>query len=223
MNEGEHSAHCEPNNTAAAAAHVRRDIVDRGVLGSENPLRLVADAVGDLGNDVVSTLPFSSLKRSAANAKYRERKRAYVDPEGGQVPDCRSLADLVFPNSLAHRPSGESFIIHDSGPGEDRVVMFGAEDGVRLLREATAWSADGTFKVAPRLWAQLYTAHAVTQGYFLPCAHGIDFERASIKDVQESFPAVRVAGFYSTSVSRRAEMYIGSAPARSSQRATVPA
>ena len=53
------------------------------------------------------------------------------------------------------------------------VVMFGAEDGVRHLREASAWSADGTFKVAPSLWAQLYTAHAVTQGYVLPCVYAL--------------------------------------------------
>ena len=49
LNEGGHSAHCEPNNTAADDAHVRRSIADRGVLGSGNPLRLFADAVGELG------------------------------------------------------------------------------------------------------------------------------------------------------------------------------
>ena len=117
MNEGDRSTHCEPNNAAAADAQVRRDIIDRGVLGAENPSRLVADAVGDLGNDVIATLPNRhSLKRSAVNAKYRGRKRAYVDPEGGQVPDCRSLTELAPPNALIHRPNGEGFIIHDSGP-----------------------------------------------------------------------------------------------------------
>ena len=112
MNEGDRSTHCEPNNAAAADAQVRRDIIDRGVLGAENPSRLVADAVGDLGNDVISTLPNrQSLKRSAVNSKYMERGRAYEDPEGGQEPDSRSLADSVFPNALIHRPDGESFII----------------------------------------------------------------------------------------------------------------
>ena len=95
------------------------------------------------------------MKRSAVNAKYRDRTRAYVGPEGGKAPDRRSLADLALPNALIRRPNGESFIIHDSGAVEDRVVMFGAEDGVSLPRAAAAWGADGAFKVAPRLWAQL--------------------------------------------------------------------
>ena len=111
-NACDHSARCEPNNTAAAASHVRRVVIDRGVRWTGNPLRLVSDAVGDLGNDVISTLPNrQSLKRSAVNAKYMERGRAYEDPEGGQEPDFRSLADSVFPNALIHRPDGESFII----------------------------------------------------------------------------------------------------------------
>ena len=51
--------------------------------------------------------------------------------------------------------------------------MFGGGGGVRLLREATARSADGTFKVDPMLWAQLYTVRAVTQGCVLPCAYAL--------------------------------------------------
>ena len=51
--------------------------------------------------------------------------------------------------------------------------MFGTEGGAMMLREAAAWSAGGTFKVAPRIWAQLYTAHAATQGYVLPCVYAL--------------------------------------------------
>ena len=99
LNEGDHSTRCEPNNAAAAAAQVRRDIIDRGVLGAENPLRLVADAVGVLVNDVIATLPNRhSLKKSAVNAKYREEARIRR-PRGGPgaglpesdrigVPEC---------------------------------------------------------------------------------------------------------------------------------------
>ena len=104
LNEGDHSARCEPNNTEAADAQFRMEIIDRGVLGSEKPLRLVADAVGDFGNDVISTLPNRhSLKRIAVNAKYRGRKRAYVAPGGGHVPGFRSLGYLAFRNSHISR------------------------------------------------------------------------------------------------------------------------
>ena len=46
--------------------------------------------------------------------------------------------------------------------------MFGTDGGARLLREASARSADEACKVAPRLWAQLYTVREVTQGYVVP-------------------------------------------------------
>ena len=35
------------------------------------------------------------------------------------------------------------------------------------------WSADGAFKAAPALWAQLYTVRAAVGGYVLPCVFAL--------------------------------------------------
>ena len=47
--------------------------------------------------------------------------------------------------------------------------MFETQCGARCLRWAEIWGADGTFKVAPGLWAQLYTVHDAMGGYVPPC------------------------------------------------------
>ena len=56
--------------------------------------------------------------------------------------------------------------------------MSVADGGVRLPREAASWIADETSKVAPMLWAQIYTAHDATQGYVLPCAYALRQDKA---------------------------------------------
>ena len=51
--------------------------------------------------------------------------------------------------------------------------MFGRERNNRSLAHADVWGADGTFKVCHRLWCQLYTVRAVSQGYSLPCVYAL--------------------------------------------------
>ena len=96
------------------------------------------------------------------------RNQAYRDGEEGSAPNCRSLEELASPQELLGRPDGERFLLYDSGSGPERIVMFGTQAGVRALRGSEVWSADGAFKVAPALRAQLYTVHAVVGGYVLP-------------------------------------------------------
>ena len=52
-------------------------------------------------------------------------------------------------------------------------MLFGTQGNIRSLTNAEVWGADGTFKVRPALWAQLYTVHAVVDGYCLPCVYAL--------------------------------------------------
>ena len=113
------------------------------------------------GDDAMSNSPNRhSLRRINVNAKYSGRKRAKLGPDGGQFPDCRIVGDMAPSNALADRPTGGRSLIHYIGAWGDRVVTFGSDGGVRLLREAAARGEDGASNVAPRIWARRYTARA---------------------------------------------------------------
>ena len=73
---------------------------------------------------------------------------------------------------------GRDFLIHDSGPGKDKILIFGTEENKNILRIASIWMADGTFKTVPSLFAQLYTIHGLAggvypfrDGHLLPCIY----------------------------------------------------
>ena len=87
--------------------------------------------------------------------------RAYQDGAGGDVPNCRSLAQLVAPQDLLSRPGGVKFLLYDSGPAPERIAMFGAQSGSRCLQGANVWGADGATKAVPDLRAHLYTSPSV--------------------------------------------------------------
>ena len=88
--------------------------------------------------------------------------------------DYSSLENLKLPEVLkSYRPEGFPFLLKDSFPypprkKNKRILIFGLDRSVRLLEKATQLLGDGTFKVAPALWAQLYTIHGTFNGWTFP-------------------------------------------------------
>jgi len=46
--------------------------------------------------------------------------------------------------------SGEQFLVHDSGAGQDRMLIFSTARNLELLENCPNWYADGTFKLLQR-------------------------------------------------------------------------
>ncbi|KAM7304445.1 hypothetical protein ISCGN_014345 [Ixodes scapularis] len=69
---------------------------------------------------------------------------------------------------------GDSFVLHDSGDGDsERLLTFATERNLSYLARATPWFADGTFKVTPEQFYQLYTVHAVVNGVVELMVYGL--------------------------------------------------
>ena len=49
---------------------------------------------------------------------------------------------------------------YDSGAEENRILIFGTEESKKVLELSENWQADGTFKVTPPIFAQVYSIHA---------------------------------------------------------------
>src|ERR1044072_7167115 len=56
-------------------------------------------------------------------------------------------------------PKFADFVLYDSGPGEERIIILDCNELLDALARASMWLADGTFKVVPSLFFQLYTIH----------------------------------------------------------------
>lgn len=74
--------------------------------------------------------------------------------------------DLDFPIPARF----QDFLLHDSGAGPDRILVFGDHELVRAFGRADIWLADGTFKVVPHLFYQLYSIHFEFIGGLNPAA-----------------------------------------------------
>ena len=126
--------------------------------------KVVSKAMEDKPRESHPLLP---AKRTLKRAIYEQRAKGRKE-EVGEAADDSSLLTLQIPVSV-RTLDGENFLLFDSGPAVDRILIFGLERNCEQLSASEWWAADGTFKTPPLLWAQLYSVHAITKGYCLPC------------------------------------------------------
>ena len=93
-----------------------------------------------------------------------------ADGEDGVVDNYQPIEGLAIPTKLI-RMRGWDFLLYDSGGGDDRILLFGADPIMRAIRPAPVWVSDGAFKVRPGLWAKVYTPREVAFGYCAPCIY----------------------------------------------------
>jgi hypothetical protein len=83
---------------------------------------------------------------------------------------------------------GEIFLLYDSGNNDNnRIIMFGTARNIALLNEFPHWCVDGTFKVAPQFFTQVYTVHALINNRALPMIYVLlnNKQQATYKRVLE--------------------------------------
>ena len=105
--------------------------------------------------DVIANLP----KRSVLERLVRNR-RAQAYP-GAPVP-----TNLVFEIPQEY----ENIVLHDSGSGHDRIIAIGSRELIPYLN-SDVWMGDGTFKLCPTIFFQLYTIHAKVGSSYPPCLY----------------------------------------------------
>ena len=148
----------------------------------------------------------------------RQRKRA-----GNPIPVPQ---DRFFgiPPEYQQTAAGEAFLLHDTGNGDNRILVFATNENIQLLAESQSWFMDGTFKTSPELFFQVYTIHTeyclVSMPFFptnnklQPTYHRlfeilkehqnalapqnvmVDFKLAVLKAIDASFPDSRKKGCF---------------------------
>ena len=53
------------------------------------------------------------------------------------------------------------------------ILIFGSPDALQLLRDSPHWFEDGTFKVCPIIFFQVFTLHGLVQDSIIPCIYAL--------------------------------------------------
>jgi hypothetical protein len=104
---------------------------------------------------------------SIQSSLYRARKKTQPN-----LP--HNLEDLVIPEQHRMTKDNQRFLLVDTGPGPDRIVLFATEDSLRLLSRAIKLWLDGTFKSTPDIFGQTFAIHTMPfDSIMVPLIYGL--------------------------------------------------
>lgn len=177
---------------------------------------------------VASTLPDHVLmalpkKETLSRALRRHRTKVASEANDGQMlPPIPTNANFDIPEKY------RDLVLHDSlsDTNEPRIIVMGDRTVVDAMMRAKQWLGDGTFKVVPTLFYQLYTHFVFDEGVnpaalycllpdktqatyqrLMPVIRNLmpqaapeviltDFEMAPMNVLRAAYPAARITGCY---------------------------
>src|SRR6476469_6756484 len=104
-----------------------------------------------LDDHVLMALPRKSILNCTMQ---RKRQKLHAAANGGALLPPIPV-DLTFDVPDIYK----EMVLFDSGPGQNRLILMGCPELLDGLARADIWLADGTFKVVPNLYFQLYSIH----------------------------------------------------------------
>jgi hypothetical protein len=135
----ENDIHNQPINALSTEIRLFEEkIRDRAINYNETTQTVIDNCFTNLSDNVVAHLPvFKHIKRNIQHqqGKYDLRK----------VPHDRTFDKI--PDQLATTKTNNQFLQYDSGPGNDRIIIFSSLEQLRLLESSQELLVDGTFKV----------------------------------------------------------------------------
>ena len=121
-------------------------------------------------------------KRKAITLKI-QRKRRRVE---GYAPEASTRAGIQSPNKLKIVKQWDEevrFLLHDDAEDEnendetpnDHIIVFATDRMLNKLAANDTWMLDGTFKISPVLFSQLYTIHVAVgnSSHVFPCVYAL--------------------------------------------------
>ncbi|KAG7154302.1 hypothetical protein Hamer_G026562, partial [Homarus americanus] len=136
------------DETQIRLAKIRNWMKDQATNTRDKPAQIFSHAVSQCHDDVRSLIP------SADICKRTLRNQRPISPIPRLLKD---LGELPTEFSQTVGPNPEEFLLYDNGPNaNNRLLVFGTSDGLRLLACADTLYMDGNFAMAPNIFKHIY-------------------------------------------------------------------
>ena len=179
------------------------------------PTVAVASAVLPITNDLATQFALPSKDKLIQTAA---RTRKQLDVVMALIPVARKFEIPEF---------FENFIRYDSGSNDhERIILCSDPEIMKVLEKSSFWLADGTFKITPQMFYQLYSIHVCVSGIAPACIYPflpnqtertynrflqalidlapncrpeknlLDFEQAALQSFQKKFSEAHLSGCF---------------------------
>lgn len=145
-----HSHAGDSRNIAKAA--LLDTIKNEAKVNKESAKNIISAACVGLSEPVAAYIPSVKLISETVR-RMRNKENVIANP--------KTLLELEFDEMFQFTEKKEKFLLFDSGPAEDRLVIFATRKNLSFLSQCDSMYMDGTFSIVPSLFKQLYTIHGM--------------------------------------------------------------
>lgn len=142
-----------PDATRQSVLSVVNSVKERAKLTNEKPANIIRGVKRSLEEVVVNDLPNDSALKQAA-------KRQRIKSTGAE--NLKGL-NFVIPDILNQFEDGRLFTIADYCHEDNRIIVFSTDTLLSMLCDSEMILMDGTFKICPTQFSQLYTIHCLVK------------------------------------------------------------
>ena len=143
-----------PSATRCELTKVRANIKRKASTTHDTTPQILGTELAILTPTTAVNLPNLSNLRHNIRRQRQEQNILPDPPRKGHVP--------VLPHEYQMTGTGERFLLFDSGVGNiHRMFIFATNDGIYMLANSCQWFGDGTFKLCPQKFSQIYSVHAL--------------------------------------------------------------
>jgi hypothetical protein len=207
-----------PDPASNEAQIVREKIRKSAVSSEERPRAIIQACSSNISEEAcVQIQSYDAARRTIQ----RQRNKILTR----NTTRNKNISEIDINEEYKKTDRGENFLLYDSGNNDNnRIIMFGTARNIALLNEFPHWCVDGTFKVAPQFFTQVYTVHALINNRALPMIYVLlnnkqqatykrvfeklmeieptlrpesivsDFEISAINAINEVFPNAQITG-----------------------------
>ena len=164
--------HIHPSNLARVeATRAITSLKRRAESSQEGTAQVINNSLENVSVAVQGQLPdITALKKVVR----RKRVQGNLAP-----PNPVNLTHLIIPQGSVYRqyepqPGNiENFLLAERDPSQDNIMIFGRERNLAILETSQRWYIDGTFRIAPPMFAQVFVVLCEELGGVHPVVYGL--------------------------------------------------
>ncbi|KAL4088583.1 hypothetical protein QTP88_023672 [Uroleucon formosanum] len=141
----------------------------RAIETTETTSTIINECVNGLTQSAKGILQNNEALRKMIRRKQNEVNSAPAAPIDLKTLQLPEIYKTYSPNDEIN----EQFLLADSGQESDRVLIFGRLSGLKILKNSGTWYCDGTFRIAPLLFSQVYVILAEALGGVHPIMYAL--------------------------------------------------
>ena len=155
-----------PSQTNCDVAKIKSALKRRAETSNDTSRQILSTELRGVSETASVNLPSMDTMRRNIRAARQDRNEPPNPINRAAIP--------VIPQLYQSTENGDQFLLYDSGNGDpERIIIFSSQQAIQFMSDSEHWFADGTFKVCPDIFFQVYTVHAQQEGRIFPCIFGL--------------------------------------------------